>query len=203
LVHVDDDIILANKPSGLLSVPGKAEEHKDCLETRLRAEFPEVLLVHRLDHPTSGLMIFARHKNAQRHLGLQFEKRQLSKTYIARVWGRVMGESGHINLPLICDWPNRPKQMVCFENGKSAQTDWTVLERDDQYTRLSLHPKTGRSHQLRVHCVAMGHPILGDSFYSDGKAREAAARLQLHAETLKFRHPNGGDWTELTCPVPF
>ena len=148
-------------------------------------------------------MIFARNKNAQRHLGLQFEKRQTSKTYIARVWGHVSGESGHINLPMITDWPNRPKQMVCFERGKSSQTDWEVLARGEQTTRLALYPRTGRSHQLRVHCLALGHPILGDRLYAHEQAYEAAPRLNLHAERLKFRHPTGGAWTNLYCPCPF
>ncbi|NNE58669.1 MAG: RluA family pseudouridine synthase [Hellea sp.] len=203
IIHQDDDILLVDKPSGLLSVPGKGDEHKDCLETRLRDIYPELLLVHRLDHPTSGIIIFARNKHAQRHLGLQFEKRQTEKRYIARVWGQVDGASGHVNLPLRCDWPNRPRQMVCFEHGKSAQTDWELMERNDQSSRLALYPKTGRSHQLRVHCQAMGHPILGDSFYASGKALEAAKRLQLHAEQLKFRHPVGGAWMSLTAPCPF
>ncbi len=195
--------MLVDKPSGLLSVPGKSPEHADCLERRMRDLFPEIRLVHRLDHPTSGLMIFARNAQAQRHLGLQFEKRQLKKSYIARVSGRVEGHSGHINLPLICDWPNRPLQMVCFDNGKSAQTDWEVLERKAHATRLCLYPKTGRSHQLRVHCLAIGHPILGDSFYGGERNQAAAERLQLHAATLEFRHPNGGVWSRHSSPCPF
>ncbi len=203
ILHKDDDLILVNKPSGLLSVPGKAKEHHDCLEHRLRAEYPEILLIHRLDHPTSGVMIFARNAQAQRHLGKQFEKRQTSKTYIARVWGNVEGDSGHINLPLISDWPNRPKQMVCFERGKSSQTNWEVLKREEKTTRLTLYPKTGRSHQLRVHCLALGHPILGDSFYAHDEALQASPRLQLHAQSLKFRHPSGGEWTEIISPCPF
>ena len=203
VLHRDDDLILVNKPSGLLSVPGKAADHRDCLEHRLRAEHPEVLLIHRLDMSTSGVMIFARNAHAQRHLGLQFEKRQTSKTYIARVWGNIDGDSGHINLPLICDWPNRPKQIVCFENGKPSQTDWEVLEREDTATRLTLYPKTGRSHQLRVHCLALGHPILGDNFYAHDEALAAAPRLQLHAQSLKFRHPSGGAWTEINSTCPF
>ncbi len=203
ILHLDEDLIAVDKPSGLLSVPGKDLEHKDCLETRLRAQFPETLLVHRLDLPTSGVMIFARNANAQRHLGLQFERRQTEKTYVARVWGNVDGESGHVNLPLITDWPNRPRQMVCFERGKAAQTDWQVTDRDHVSTRLLLQPKTGRSHQLRVHCLAMGYPILGDSFYAHEDAFKAADRLQLHAEKLEFRHPNGGGWISVTSPCPF
>lgn len=192
-----------NKPSGLLSVPGKAENHRDCLEFRLREIYPELLLIHRLDHPTSGVMVFARNAPAQRHIGMQFEKRYTTKTYIARVWGQVMGETGHINLPLICDWPNRPRQMVCFENGKPSQTDWRVVDRNSDATRLKLFPRTGRSHQLRVHCLAIGHPILGDSFYAHDEALGAAPRLQLHAESLKIRHPDGGDWLEVKSPCPF
>jgi len=148
-------------------------------------------------------MIFARKAHAQRHLGLQFEKRQIKKTYQAVVWGAVRGESGHINLPLICDWPNRPKQMVCFENGKTAQTDWEVRGRLDSQTRLTLYPKTGRSHQLRVHCLAIGHPILGDSFYGHSDSQSASPRLLLHADTLAFRHPTGGAWYEFSAPCPF
>ena len=206
ILHLDDDLIVVEKPSGLLSVPGKAEEHKDCLETRLRDQFPEILLIHRLDHPTSGVMVFARNPNAQRHLGLQFEKRQVEKSYIARVWGHVGGASGHINLPMITDWPNRPRQMICFDRGRSAQTDWEVVERESKktpVTRLLLYPKTGRSHQLRVHCLAMGHPILGDSFYAPDDAYFAADRLQLHAHELKFRHPSGGAWMTFLSPCPF
>lgn len=161
------------------------------------------MLIHRLDMSTSGIMIFARNKNAQRHLGLQFEKRQIQKTYKAEVWGIVAANSGHINLPLICDWPNRPRQIVDFDNGKSAQTDWITHWRKIDSTRLTLFPKTGRSHQLRVHCRAIGHPILGDRFYAQGEALVASDRLMLHAETLKLRHPSGGKWLELTAPCPF
>ncbi len=202
IIYEDEHLVLVDKPSGLLSVPGKSADHKDCLETRLRAIYPELRLVHRLDHPTSGIMIFARTAYAQRHLGLQFEKRQTKKTYVARVWGKVIGDSGRINLPLICDWPNRPKQIVCFKYGKNAQTDWEKKEITDNITRLKLYPKTGRSHQLRVHCLALGHPILGDSFYAPNAAYQAATRLQLHAESLEFRHPDGGRsmTLEVTCP---
>ena len=203
VIYEDKHIVLVNKPSGLLSVPGKSEGHKDCLESRLRAVFPEILLVHRLDHPTSGVMVFARTRHAQRHLGLQFEKRQIQKSYLARVWGKLKGNSGHINLPLICDWPNRPKQMVCFERGKSAITNWVLESVQGSVSRLQLHPKTGRSHQLRVHCLAIGHPILGDNFYAHNDAFEAADRLQLHAHSISFRHPDGGSFMTLEVPCPF
>lgn len=201
IAYQDADIIAVDKPSGLLSVPGKTEP--DCAEARVRAAFPEALTIHRLDMATSGILVFARNANAQRHIGLQFEKRMVEKHYTARVAGHLVGESGHVNLPLICDWPNRPRQMVCFENGKSAQTDWAVTAREDGATRVSLHPKTGRSHQLRVHMCALGHPILGDRIYADDVNFARAERLQLHAEHLRLRKPTGGDWIEITAKCPF
>ena len=203
LLHEDHEIIVVNKPSGLLSVPGKGPHLADCLLTRVQEAFPTALLVHRLDRDTSGVMVFAQSPHAQRHLGLQFEKRQIKKTYIARVWGTLCEDAGEIDLPLRCDWPNRPKQMVCFDHGKPALTRWQVLGREGETTRVLLRPETGRSHQLRVHCLALGHPILGDRFYATGRARVAADRLQLHAETLALRHPEGGAWMEFQAPCPF
>ena len=164
VLHEDHEIIVVNKPSGLLSVPGKGEHLADCLLTRVQATFPTALLVHRLDRDTSGVMVLAASPHAQRHLGLQFEKRQIKKTYLALLDGKLEPKSGTVDLPLIVDWPNRPRQMVCHETGKPAQTDWKVLRQDDQQSRVMLMPKTGRSHQLRVHMLALGHPILGDPF---------------------------------------
>jgi len=172
-------------------VPGKGAHLADCLLTRVQAVYPEALLVHRLDRDTSGVMVFALTPHAQRHLGLQFEKRQVKKTYVARVWGRVAEKTGTIDLPLIVDWPNRPRQMVDHENGRAALTEWRVLRASDDESRLRLYPKTGRSHQLRVHCQAIGHHILGDPFYSEGEARDHP-RLMLHSEQIRFRHPDGG-----------
>ncbi len=200
VLHADAAILIADKPSGLLSVPAKPPGPQDCLEARLGAAFPGTRLVHRLDRDTSGLMVFARTPLAQRHLGWQFERRQAAKTYVARVAGTVAGEAGRIDLPLICDWPNRPLQMVCHDRGKPAVTDWEVIGREPGATRLRLRPLTGRSHQLRVHLLALGHPILGDNFYGDAAA---ADRLQLHAETLAFRHPEGGAPVRFESPVPF
>ena len=200
-IYTDDDIIIVEKPSGLLSVPGKTEP--DCLEARIRKDYPESLTVHRLDMATSGLMVFARNANAQRHIGLQFEKRMTEKTYIARVWGQVKNDKGEIDLPLITDWPNRPRQMVCHERGKPSLTEWQVLERKENTTRVKLYPKTGRSHQLRVHMLAIGHVILGDRLYADEEAFLAATRLQLHAHKLKLRKPTGGEWAEFISPCPF
>ncbi len=202
IVHEDHELILVNKPAGLLSVPGKGEHLADCLIARLQVPFPEALLVHRLDMDTSGVMVFARTPAAQRHLGLQFEKRQMKKTYVARVWGEVAEKQGHIDLPLIVDWPNRPLQHVNFETGKPAQTDWRRLRIEDGTTRMRLFPKTGRSHQLRVHMREIGHPILGDPFYATGEALNFP-RLMLHAESLKLRHPDGGKGMTFRAKVPF
>jgi len=202
VVHRDADILVLNKPSGLLSVPGKAVEHADCLELRAKAAFPEALLIHRLDMDTSGLMIFALNKAAQRHLGLQFERRHVAKTYEALVWGQPDDE-GEVDLPLIVDWPNRPLQMVDHARGKPALTRWQVLAREADYARVKLMPKTGRSHQLRVHMLALGHPILGDRFYAKGPALDAAPRLCLHAKQLEIFHPSGGARVAFSVECPF
>ncbi len=202
ILHDDHQVLLVDKPSGLLSVPGKGEHLTDCLMARVQKVFPTALLVHRLDRDTSGVMIFALTPHAQRHLGLQFEKRQTKKTYVARVWGEMAEKTGTVDLPLIVDWPNRPRQMVDHENGKQAVTDWRVMRTKDNETRVKLMPRTGRSHQLRVHMLALGHPILGDPFYAEGAARDYP-RLMLHSETLQFRHPDGGQGMRITAKCPF
>ncbi len=200
LVHVDAQLLVFDKPSGLLSVPAKPPGPADCLEARAAEAFPGALLVHRLDRDTSGVMVFARTRLAQRHLNWQFERRQVVKVYVARVEGEVAEEAGRIELPLICDWPNRPRQMVCHLRGKAAVTDWRVVAREAGATRLELRPLTGRSHQLRVHLAEIGHPILGDPFYGDAGA---ADRMQLHAARIGFRHPDGGAWVEFGADAPF
>lgn len=202
ILHEDDQILVVDKPTGLLSVPGRGEHLADCLLTRVQAAFPTALLVHRLDRDTSGVMIFGLTPHAQRHLGLQFEKRQTKKTYVARVHGVVEQNSGTVDLPLCVDWPNRPRQHVDHENGKPAQTDWKVLRRGEAETRLRLMPRTGRSHQLRVHCLELGHPILGDPFYATGPAL-AFPRLMLHSQELRFAHPDGGRGMRVTAKAPF
>jgi len=202
ILHHDHELLLVDKPSGLLSVPGKGEHLADCLLARVQAVFADALLVHRLDRDTSGVMVFAMTRHAQRHLGLQFEKRQVKKTYIARVFGRVEEKTGTVDLPLIVDWPNRPLQHVDFENGKPAVTDWRVLKYEENVTRMRLFPQTGRSHQLRVHMREIGHPILGDPFYASGEARKAE-RLMLHAESLRLRHPDGGKGLTFKAKCPF
>ncbi|MGB5864918.1 MAG: pseudouridine synthase [Sulfitobacter sp.] len=202
VLHLDHQVILLNKPAGLLSVPGRGPELADCLLARVQAAFPDALLVHRLDRDTSGVMIFAMTPYAQRHLGLQFEKRMTKKTYIARVWGVPAEKIGTINLPLIVDWPNRPRQMVCHETGKAAQTDWRVVKDQGDTARVRLTPHTGRSHQLRVHMLSLGHPILGDPFYAEGAARDYE-RMMLHSEELRFKHPDGGQTTRVRSKAPF
>lgn len=201
-LHADHEILVVDKPSGLLSVPGRGPDLADCLLARLQAVYPEVLLVHRLDRDTSGVMVFALTPHAQRHLGLQFERRHVKKQYVARVWGEMAEDAGEVDLPLIVDWPNRPKQHVNFETGKPAQTEWKVLKRDAGETRVRLMPKTGRSHQLRVHMLALGHPILGDPFYAEGEARDYP-RLMLHSQSLRLRHPDGGKGMIFKAKVPF
>jgi tRNA pseudouridine32 synthase/23S rRNA pseudouridine746 synthase len=203
VLHRDDDLLVVDKPSGLLSVPGKAAEHADCLEMRARERFPSARIVHRLDMDTSGVMVLALNAAAHRHLGLQFERRKTLKTYIADIWGHPDADDGEVNLPLICDWPNRPKQMVSFEFGKPALTRWKVLERFETTTRVRLFPHTGRSHQLRVHMLATGHPILGDRFYAEGEALMASSRLALHAESLELHHPTGGERHRFVSELPF
>jgi tRNA pseudouridine32 synthase/23S rRNA pseudouridine746 synthase len=200
VIHLDGDLLVLDKPSGLLSVPGKGAGLADCLEARVHTVHPAALTIHRLDRDTSGVLIMAMNANAQRHLGLQFERRHLSKTYQAIVSGQVEADDGKIELPLIADWPNRPLQKVCHETGKPALTRWRVISRTDTFTRLELAPHTGRSHQLRVHLKEIGHPILGDPLYGDASA---AARLMLHAHTLTVRHPTGGAVETFCAEVPF
>ncbi len=203
ILHTDAQFLIINKPAGLLSVPGKHKHLQDCLESRIQAHYPEARIIHRLDTATSGIMVLARTPNAHRHIGLQFENRQITKIYIADIWGAPTEKSGTINLPLICDWPNRPLQKVDFEIGKPAQTEWEVIKNNGGITRVLLKPKTGRSHQLRVHMLELGHPILGDNLYAHDEAFNAASHMHLHASHLKFRHPDGGAHLEFKAECPF
>lgn len=203
IIHQDEEILVVSKPANLLSVSGKLEGHKDCLEARVAREFPSARVVHRLDRGTSGIFIMALTARAHRHLGLQFEKRKTQKTYIAEVIGVVKDDCGVIELAMRTDWYNRPKQMVDSYFGREAITEWRVLERRSNTTRLEMKPKTGRSHQLRVHCQEMGHPILGDSFYAPAHAVAMADRLLLHAETLEVFHPENGEKVRFHDPCPF
>jgi tRNA pseudouridine32 synthase / 23S rRNA pseudouridine746 synthase len=202
IIHADDQVIVVDKPSGLLSVPGKTVGRSDCVELRLRAIHPETLLVHRLDCDTSGVMIFARSKAAQGFLGQEFEQRRSEKTYIARLWGHLSPDQGRVDLPLCTDWPNRPRQHVDHENGRAAQTDWQVLGYEGNTTRVELHPLTGRSHQLRVHMLEQGHPILGDPIYATGSALDFP-RLMLHAASLSLHHPATKERVTFSAACPF
>ena len=203
VLHVDSSLLIVDKPSGLLTVPGKAQGHKVCLEQIIQTDYPEARIVHRLDLATSGLMVMAMNASAHRHLGLQFERRHTTKTYIARVWGQIEAMAGHIDLPLRCDWPNRPRQIVDKDKGKRAVTNFKRLELDGTASRLRLTPITGRSHQLRVHMLALGYPILGDQLYAPDEAFRAAPRLQLHAESLEIHHPEGGERIKFESQPPF
>ena len=202
VVYKDEDILVLCKPAELLSVPGRKEEHADSLEIRAKDEFPDARIVHRLDMSTSGLIIMALNASTHRNLGLQFERRKTKKVYIARVWGDIGEDKGNIDLPLICDWPNRPLQMVDHEKGRASQTNWEVMEREGGSTRVALYPITGRTHQLRVHMAEIGHPILGDDFYAHENAFKAEERLHLHAHKLMIYHPEDGRqvWFESKCP---
>lgn len=202
VVHADDHILVLDKPSGLLTVEGKTSDLADCLETRAAAQFKGARVVHRLDKDTSGLIILALTPHALAHIGKQFEKRQTKKTYQALIWGQPQHSDGHIDQPIITDWPNRPKQHICHERGKSAQTDWKIIRRGEN-ARVLLIPHTGRTHQLRVHMAYLGHPILGDNLYAPKAALEASSRMCLHADSLEFRHPIGGKSLHFTSPAPF
>ncbi len=193
IVYQDDDLLIVNKPSGLLTVPGKDPKHADCLIARINRVFPTAKIVHRLDMATSGIICLAMHKEAHRNLSIQFQDRKTAKRYIARVFGKLEQETGSVDLPLICDWPNRPKQMVDHDNGKPSLTHFKVLEYEQNATRVELTPITGRSHQLRVHMLSLGHPILGDKLYAHPEAFGMAPRLQLHAEMLTLAHPASGE----------
>ncbi|TLU67325.1 bifunctional tRNA pseudouridine(32) synthase/23S rRNA pseudouridine(746) synthase RluA [Thalassotalea litorea] len=203
ILYRDEDFIVVNKPSGLLSVPGRLEEHQDCLQHRVQRVLPTATIVHRLDMATSGVMVMALNKPSHVAISRQFEKRQTEKTYLARVYGNVEPESGEIDLPLICDWPNRPKQMVDHERGKKAITRYQVLAHEEHTTLVKLMPVTGRSHQLRVHMLSLGHPIIGDRLYAHPEALALSPRLQLHAKALSLFHPHSGDSMCFTAPENF
>lgn len=198
-LHLDDALIAVDKPAGLLAVPGRREP--DCLAARVVARWPDARIVHRLDMATSGLMLFARGATVQRRLGDAFATRQVHKRYVAIVHGRLAADAGEIDLPLAADWPNRPRQRVDRACGKPSLTRWRVLGRDAtaHTTRLALEPVTGRTHQLRVHLQAIGHPIVGDTLYGG----PGGPRLMLHASQLTLPHPTRGAALVLDCTAPF
>jgi tRNA pseudouridine32 synthase / 23S rRNA pseudouridine746 synthase len=196
----DDALLVVHKPAGLLSVPGRGADKQDCLSARVQQQFPDALIVHRLDMATSGLMLMARGLTAQRTLNLAFTNRQVDKTYVAVVTGHMTPpatEWGVIDLPIAVDWPRRPLRAINLAQGKPSVTRWRVMDHQDQAwgaptTRVELEPVTGRTHQLRVHLQALGHPILGDALYANQAVCALAGRLLLHASTLRFAHPHSG-----------
>jgi len=208
VLHVDAHLLAFDKPSGLLSVPGRGADKQDCLATRALAQWPDARVVHRLDQPTSGVIVLARGLDMQRALGDAFAERRVDKRYVAIVDGWPDADAGTIDLPLQADWPNRPRQQVDRVTGKPARTHWQILSRTraadgTPCTRLALTPDTGRTHQLRVHLQAIGHPILGDALYATPEAHARATRLLLHAESLTFEHPAAGASLHITCPATF
>lgn len=204
VIYVDNEIIVVDKPAGLLSVPGRGAGMDDCLASRVQARFPDALIAHRLDMSTSGLLVLARGAEMHRQLSRFFRERQIDKRYVAVVHGLMTEESGEVELPLICDWPNRPRQKVDFEIGKASLTRFRVVSRDPDAntTRVELEPITGRSHQLRVHMASLGHPILGDDLYG-GEATALADRLLLHAMDLGLFHPLTAAAIQFQSDAPF
>lgn len=201
--HVDDDLIVVDKPAGLLAVPGRGEAGRDCLSARVAARWPDALVVHRLDMATSGLMLFARGPAVQRQLNAAFAERRIGKRYLAVVHGIVAADAGEIDAALAADWPNRPRQRIDAQQGRPSLTRWRVLARDadTERSRLELEPVSGRAHQLRVHLRSIGHAIVGDALYGEDAAREP--RLLLHAWRLALAHPRDGTRLDFASAVPF
>ncbi|MCA9213406.1 MAG: RluA family pseudouridine synthase [Planctomycetales bacterium] len=201
LLYETERLLVVDKPSGLLSVPGRTADKSNCVLSRLRQSFPEALVVHRLDRDTSGLLVFARDEETQRSLGRQFEQRSVAKTYTAIVEG-IVTDNQRIDLPMRRDITVSlpPTYIVDRDQGREAITDLEVASVSGDRTRVTLRPRTGRSHQLRVHCKAIGHPIVGDPIYGNPINGE---RLMLHAHKLSFRNPATHDMLEFESPVPF
>ncbi|ESQ76952.1 RluA family pseudouridine synthase [Asticcacaulis sp. YBE204] len=202
-LYEDDALLVFDKPAGLLSVPGRLPENKDSLAPRVQAIWPDALIVHRLDMATSGLIVMARGAEAHRTLSIAFAERRVHKRYVAVVAGQVRDEEGEVDLPLITDWPNRPKQMIDYTIGKPSLTRYRVIAREADRTRVELEPVTGRSHQLRVHMMALGHPIIGDVFYAPTEIQALSSRLWLHAERLDLPHPVTGEALRFEAPAAF
>lgn len=207
VLYRDDHILVLNKQSGLLSVPGNRPEYYDSAMTRVQQKYGFTEPAHRLDMATSGVLLFALSKVAEKELKRQFREREPQKHYVAVVWGRLgqaVGEKGTMNFPLVCDWENRPRQKICYERGKKAVTHYEVLAHyPNNTTRVKLTPVTGRSHQLRVHCLALGHPIVGDKFYANPLAKSLSPRLCLHAQSLTITHPISGEKMTFSCDSEF
>lgn len=210
VLHADQHLLVLDKPAGLLSVPGRGADKADCLSARAQALYPDALIVHRLDMATSGLLLMARGADMQRRLSRAFAEREVSKRYVAVVAGHLETPASAdgwsvIDLPIAADWPNRPLRIIDAERGQASVTRWRVLGagRAAGTTRVELEPVTGRSHQLRVHLQALGHPILGDALYAPPEVAAASARLLLHASRLEFVHPHSAVAMEFSSPAPF
>ncbi len=203
ILYADADLLLVRKPDLLLSVPGRHPLNKDCLVTRLQRDYPTASIVHRLDLDTSGIMVIPLNRAAHAHISRQFQRREVDKAYHAVVYGDVGPDAGEIDLPIACDWANRPRQLICHQRGRDALTRFEVLERHGDRTRLLLRPVTGRSHQLRLHLSAIGHPILGCDLYAHANALGMADRLLLHASALALTHPVTGERLQGECPPDF
>ncbi len=199
LIYSDESLLVVNKPAGLLSVPGRGTDKQDCLISRVQEVFTDALIVHRLDMATSGLLVFARSVEMQRRLSGLFRERLVAKSYVAIASGKMASECGEINMPIAADWQNRPQRRIDEKLGKPSLTHYRVLLQQDDKTRVALEPVTGRTHQLRVHLLAIGHPIVGDALYGG----QPAERLMLHAHTLDFVHPVTGRQMRLISEPPF
>lgn len=204
ILYEDDDLVVIEKPAGLLSVPGRLPEHHDSAYLRVREQFPKARITHRLDMATSGILMFAKHRDAEVAVSKMFQARTVNKHYIALVQGKLVGE-GEVNAPLITDWENRPRQMVHTELGKPSKTLYQVLDYDvpQDISRVLLTPITGRSHQLRVHMMHIGHPITGDKIYHPEPLRSPLKRMALHASYLAFTQPLSDQPVEIYGSVPF
>ncbi len=204
IVYEDDDLVVIEKPAELLSVPGRLPEHHDSAYLRVLEKYPNAKITHRLDMATSGILMFAKHRDAEVAISKMFQARTVTKNYIALVQGKLEGE-GSVDVPLITDWENRPRQMVHFELGKSAKTLYKALEYnvEEDITRVLLTPITGRSHQLRVHMMHIGHPITGDKIYHPEPDLSSLNRMALHASYLAFKQPLSGKEVEIKGNVPF
>jgi tRNA pseudouridine32 synthase/23S rRNA pseudouridine746 synthase len=203
VVYRDTRLLVLNKPSGLLAVPGRGPHLQDCLASRVQAVFPDARVVHRLDRDTSGLMLMARDADAQRQVSRQFEQRQVHKVYECIVWGVPTAAAGRIDLPIGRDPDHPPRYQIDHVHGRSSQTDWHMNEPLGDRARLVVEPITGRSHQIRLHLAASGHAILGDPLYANAAALAAATRLLLHARELQLTHPSDGRSISWQSACPF
>ena len=203
VVYRDDRLLVLDKPSGLLAVPGRGPELQDCLSARVQAEWPQALVVHRLDRDTSGLIVMALDADAQRHVSRQFADRTVEKRYLAIVFGTLPADEGTIDLPMRKDFDHPPRHCIDPVSGRPAETHWRIVERLGDRSRLEVRPVTGRSHQIRLHLATIGHPILGDNLYAHAEARAMAMRLMLHAEELSLAHPDDNRRMRWTAACPF